>query len=87
MGLVDRVVDAAAVYDVALEFARAFAQGPRVALAAAKEAIDRGVELPLDAGLAVERSAFATLRDTEDADRGMTHFIQHGLGKIEFTGR
>jgi enoyl-CoA hydratase/carnithine racemase len=87
MGLVDRVVDAEAVYDVALELARTFAQGPQVALAAAKEAIDRGVGLPLEQGLAMERSAFATLPDTEDADRGMTHFIQHGLAKIEFTGR
>jgi enoyl-CoA hydratase/carnithine racemase len=87
MGLVDRVVSADAVYEAALELARTFVHGPRIALAAAKEAIDRGAELPIDAGLAVERSAFAALQDSEDADRGMAYFVKHGLGQVDFTGR
>src|SRR6201998_2225679 len=46
-GLVDRVVPAAEVYKTAVEWAGTFAGGPALALKAAKEAVDHGLEVDL----------------------------------------
>ena len=48
-----------------------FAAGPPLALAAAKQAIDEGLELPIDEGLALESRLFAELFGTEDQKTGM----------------
>jgi len=48
IGLVDRVVPAEDVYAAARELAGSFVGGPAIALRAAKEAIDRGLEVDLD---------------------------------------
>jgi enoyl-CoA hydratase/carnithine racemase len=87
IGLVDRVVPAAEVYDTALAWARTFVGGPALALRAAKEAIDRGLEVDLDTGLEIERMAFAALFATEDQKAGMRSFVESGPGKATFTGR
>jgi enoyl-CoA hydratase/carnithine racemase len=87
MGLVDRVVPAASVYESALEWATQFVGGPAQALRAAKQAIDAGLATDLAAGLALERQAFAALFDTEDRQIGMASFIEVGPGKAKFTGR
>lgn len=71
----------------ALEWARQFVGGPRIALRAVKEAVDRGVEVDLDTGLSIERALFAALFATEDRELGMQSFIDNGPGKAEFTGR
>jgi enoyl-CoA hydratase/carnithine racemase len=75
LGLVERVVDGD-VLDVAVDDARAFARGPRVALAAAKEAIRQAVLAPGPAGLDRERSLFRGLFGTEDQREGMEAFLQ-----------
>ncbi|MEU2773629.1 enoyl-CoA hydratase-related protein [Streptomyces sp. NPDC007162] len=84
MGLVDRVVPAADVYTEAHAWAARLAQGPAIALRAAKEAIDTGVETDLETGLAVERNWFAGLFATEDRERGMRSFVEEGPGKAKF---
>ena len=61
IGMVDRVVPAAEVYETAVAWAAKFANGPAYALRAAKEAIDRGIETDLDTGLEIERQQFASL--------------------------
>ncbi|GAA3516044.1 enoyl-CoA hydratase/isomerase family protein [Dietzia aurantiaca] len=71
----------------ALEWARQFVGGPRIALRAVKEAVDRGIEVDLDTGLSIERALFAALFATEDRQIGMQSFIDNGPGKAEFTGR
>jgi enoyl-CoA hydratase/carnithine racemase len=86
-GLVDKVVPAREVYDVARAWAAQFAAGPAYALRAAKEAIDRGLEVDLETGLEIERQQFAALFATEDRSRGMASFVEHGPGKAEFVGR
>jgi enoyl-CoA hydratase len=86
IGLVDRVVPAAEVYPHALEWARTFVDGPMTALRAAKEAVDRGLELDLDSGLEIERLQFAGLFATEDQKVGMRSFVENGPGKATFTG-
>ncbi len=87
IGLADAVVPDAEVYETALAMARKFAAGPPLALAAAKRAIDEGLELPIDEGLALESRLFAELFDTEDQATGMRSFLESGPGKAEFTGR
>ena len=87
MGLVDTVVEAEQVYPAALEWAKQFAGGPMFALRAAKESVDRGLEVDLDSGLEIERQQFAALFATEDRSAGMTSFVEHGPGKAIFSGR
>ncbi|WP_221354578.1 enoyl-CoA hydratase/isomerase family protein [Streptomyces beigongshangae] len=84
LGLVDRVVPAADVYAEAHAWAAKLAQGPALALRAAKESVDAGLETDLETGLAIERTWFAGLFATEDRERGMRSFVEEGPGKAEF---
>lgn len=87
MGLVDRVVPADDVYATAHELASGFAAGPSLALRAAKQAIDAGLQADLATGLEIERSAFAGLFATQDRTTGMRSFIADGPGRAVFEGR
>jgi enoyl-CoA hydratase/carnithine racemase len=87
MGLVDAVVPDDEVHPTARAMARKFAAGPPLALAAAKRAIDEGLDLPLSQGLQLESRLFAELFDTEDQKTGMRSFLENGPGKATFTGR
>ncbi|MGW6894907.1 enoyl-CoA hydratase/isomerase family protein [Streptomyces chartreusis] len=84
LGLVDRVVAADQVYAGAHAWAAKLAQGPAIALRAAKESIDTGLETDIETGLAVERGWFAGLFATEDRERGMRSFVEEGPGKAKF---
>ncbi|MFF9034909.1 enoyl-CoA hydratase/isomerase family protein [Streptomyces sp. NPDC014892] len=84
LGLVDRVVPADEVYSAAQEWAARLARGPAIALRAAKESIDAGLETDLETGLAIERNWFAGLFATEDRERGMRSFVEEGPGKAKF---
>jgi enoyl-CoA hydratase/carnithine racemase len=87
IGLADAVVPDDEVYATAMAMARKFAAGPPLALAAAKQAIDEGLDLPLAGGLELETRLFAQLFDTEDQKIGMLSFLESGPGAAEFTGR
>jgi enoyl-CoA hydratase/carnithine racemase len=87
IGLVDKVVPDDQVYDAAKEMAAQYAEGPAVALRAAKEAVDAGLEVDLTTGLEIERLHFAGLFATEDQKIGMRSFVEDGPGKAKFTGR
>lgn len=84
IGLVDRVVPAAEVYEQAHAWAAKLAKGPALALRAAKESVDAGLETDLETGLAIERNWFAGLFATEDRERGMRSFVEDGPGKAKF---
>lgn len=84
LGLVDRVVPAEEVYEQAHAWAARLARGPAIALRAAKEAVDAGLETDLETGLAIERSWFAGLFATEDREIGMRSFVEEGPGKAAF---
>ncbi|QIM20337.1 enoyl-CoA hydratase/isomerase family protein [Phycicoccus sp. HDW14] len=86
IGLVDRVVPAAEVYDTARELVARYAGGPSYALRAAKEAIDRGLEVDLESGLEIERMLFSGLFATKDRATGMKHFVEKGKGPAPFEG-
>jgi enoyl-CoA hydratase len=62
-----------------------FAKGPALALAAAKAAIDGGLDADLASGLRLESHLFASLFASEDRAIGMASFIESGPGKAAFT--
>ena len=81
IGLVDRVVPAEQVYDAAVTWAKQFAGAATYAVRAAKESIDRGLEVDLETGLEIERQQFAALFATEDRRIGMESFVESGPGR------
>ena len=87
LGIADKVVPDADVYTAAVEMASRWVSGPAVALRAAKQAVDEGLELDLDSALRLETALFAGLFATEDQAAGMKSFIESGPGKATFTGR
>ena len=87
MGLADAVVPDADVYPAARALVARYAGGPSLALRAAKEAVDSGLEVDLATGLEIERLRFAALFATEDQKAGMRSFLENGPGKATFTGR
>jgi enoyl-CoA hydratase/carnithine racemase len=74
--LVERVLPADRVFEQAVEDARAFAKGPRRALAAAKEAIHAAVRTPGPASIAREKELFIALFGGDDQREGMRAFIE-----------
>lgn len=75
-GLVTRVVPDAEVLPDALRLGAEIAAMPPLAVMAAKEAVNRAEELPLEAGLEHERRLFYLLFSTEDRREGMAAFIE-----------
>jgi enoyl-CoA hydratase/carnithine racemase len=86
-GLADRVVADDAVYDEALALAEQLAGGAPLALAAAKRAVNQGLEVDVATGCQIERLEFAGLFATDDRRLGMESFLAEGPGKATFTGR
>jgi enoyl-CoA hydratase/carnithine racemase len=85
IGLADRVVPAAEVYDEAVALVQPYLTGPAQALRAAKLAVDGGLDLDLTSGLSWESQLFAALFATDDRREGMRAFIEKR--KPNFTGR
>ena len=87
IGLVDVMAPDDSVYRAALDMVKQYAAGPALALRAAKQAIDHGLDVDLATGLEIERVQFAALFGTEDQGVGMRSFLESGPGKAAFTGR
>lgn len=87
IGLVNEVVASDRVLSRATEIAERYARGPSVALTAAKQAIQQGMDADMTTALLIERQAFASLFATEDQDIGMRSFVEQGPGKAKFLGR
>ena len=84
IGLVERVVPAAEVLTAALGLARTIAEKAPVALRYAKEAVVKGLALPLEDGLRLENDLATLLRTTEDRVEGAKAFLEKR--KPRFTG-
>jgi len=84
IGLVDAVVPADQVYATAQAMAAKFAKGPALAMAAAKAAIDGGLDTDLANGLRLESHLFASVFATADAAIGLRSFVENGPGKAVF---
>jgi enoyl-CoA hydratase/carnithine racemase len=87
IGLVDFVVAPDDVFTEAMSLAQQLSRGAPIAMRAAKDAIDKGIETDLTTGLEIERVHFGSLFGTDDRTIGMQSFVENGPGKAEFTGR
>ena len=87
IGLADKVVPDADVLTAAKEMVSRYTRGPALALRAAKQAIDGGLDVDLDTGMGLERLHFAGLFATDDQKAGMRSFLENGPGKATFTGQ
>lgn len=84
MGLVNAVFPPEALLANVRAVAETIAARGPLAIAAAKRAINAGIDLPLGAGLEIEKGAFAGLFGTRDQREGMRAFVEKR--KAEFTG-
>jgi enoyl-CoA hydratase len=76
IGLVERVVPSADLMKTAMELARELAGKAPVALRYAKEAVVKGLGLPLEDGLRLEGDLSTLLRTTEDRLEGARAFLE-----------
>lgn len=87
IGLVDRVFAPEQLLEEALGFATQLAAGAVAAQGLAKRAINEGLDLSLETGLALERELFTQSLKTVDAGIGIRAFLEHGPGHAEFVGK
>jgi enoyl-CoA hydratase len=85
LGLVNRVVEPDQLEEAAGAIADELARAAPLAVAAIKRAVNRGLSLPLDAGLAAELEEFDSTFRTADALEGISAFLQKR--QAEWTGR
>jgi enoyl-CoA hydratase len=76
IGLVNRVVAPEALLGAAEELANKMLSKSSVAIRAALEAVNSGMEMPLEEGQLLEATLFGLLCATEDMKEGMTAFIE-----------
>jgi enoyl-CoA hydratase/carnithine racemase len=76
MGLVDAVYPSEEFDDKVARFAHFLASKSPSALALAKSTINRGMDASLEAGLALEREAFAYCFGLPDAKEGISAFLE-----------
>ena len=76
IGLVNKVVPVELLLDEAKSLARKIAAKPPLAVAAAKEAILKAFNAPLDEALEFERKSFYVLLASEDRKEGMKAFVE-----------
>jgi enoyl-CoA hydratase/carnithine racemase len=85
VGLVDRAVAPEEFAGAVNELAQRLAKAPTVALAMIKDAVNRGMDLPLQEAQEIEAHNFARASLSEDAVTGVVAFLQKT--EPEFKGR
>lgn len=74
IGLVDYAVDAGNAEAKSLELAREILPNGPVAIRMAKQAVDRGSEVDVATGMAIEEACYAQVIPTADRVEGLTAF-------------
>lgn len=83
IGLVTRVVPADALMAEADKLMRAILANAPIALKLTLEAVDRGLEMTLEEGLALEADAFGLVAASEDMKEGLNAFLQKRPPRFE----
>ncbi len=76
IGLVNHVVEAEDLIDKAMEMARKIVTKSQIAVRYGKTAINRGIDMDLESGMAIERELFGLCFATEDQKEGMAAFLE-----------
>lgn len=76
IGLVNAVYAPEELMNGALEMAKSFAKNAPIAVKYSKACIDRGMDMDIDNGIALENELFAMCFATEDQKEGMTAFLE-----------
>jgi len=83
-GLVNEVVPQARLIDAALALAQRIAEKSPLAVAACLASVTRGINVPIDEGLAVEAGCFARMVGTRDIEEGLSAWLARRAPR--FTG-
>ena len=76
IGLVNEIYPAEELMDAAMDMARSFVKNAPIAIKYAKACIDRGMQVDIDSGIAIENELFGICFATEDQTEGMTAFLE-----------
>jgi enoyl-CoA hydratase len=83
IGLVNRVVPRAQLLDEAESLANAILKNGPLAVRAVLEAVNRGLQLPLDDGLRLESGLFGILAASQDMHEGLKAFLEKRPARFE----
>ena len=76
IGILERLFPADQLEDETRKYAKALANGASEAIGSIKLAVHGGIERPLDEGLETERTLLEPLFDSDDANEGLTAFME-----------
>jgi enoyl-CoA hydratase/carnithine racemase len=76
LGLVNRLAPEGRLVESALGLAQAISQNAPLAVASAKHAVDEGLDLELEAGLALEHQKYEIVLASEDRKEGLAAFAE-----------
>ena len=76
IGLVNEVYPPEQLIDKAVEMAKSFTANAPIAVKYSKACIDRGMQMDIDNGIALENELFAMCFATEDQKEGMGAFLE-----------
>lgn len=85
LGIVQRLFPADQLIEKAVEYARRIAGGATYAIGLIKMAVNEGLEVSLDSGMAIERQGINQLFRSEDAQEGFQAFVEKR--QPQFRGR
>ncbi len=76
IGLVNHVYSLEELMPAAVEMAESFIKNSKTAVSYSKDCIDRGMQVDIDSGIAIENEMFAMCFGDEDQKEGMKAFIE-----------
>ncbi|MPM23450.1 Short-chain-enoyl-CoA hydratase [bioreactor metagenome] len=76
IGLVNGVYSPETLMESAMAMAKSFTKNAPIAVRYSKACIERGLQVDLDSGIAIENELFAMCFGTEDQKEGMTAFLE-----------
>lgn len=76
LGIAEEIVTASSLHDAAIAYAKQIAENGPLAVQLAKTAINKGIELPLNEALQLEKQLYGETIQTEDRQEGLNAFSE-----------